>query len=128
MTRYFTVDEANALLPTLRPHAATLVRAWKRLSARQADVVAILDRAPRNDLGGPLLAAAAADIVLAQNALFAIQTLGVELKDPATCLVDFRALRDGVEVYLCWRYGEPRVAFWHPLEAGFAGRQPIDEE
>jgi len=40
-------------------------------------------------------------------------------------LVKFLAERDGREVYLCWRYDEPRVAHWHDLEAGFAGRQPL---
>ncbi|HWQ11656.1 MAG TPA: DUF2203 domain-containing protein [Roseiflexaceae bacterium] len=127
MTRYFTIDEANALLPVLRPQVAALVRAWRRLSASHAAVIAILNRAPRSDLGGPPLSDAAADIIRVQNALFAIQSHGVELKDPATGLLDFPALRDGVAVYLCWRYGEPRVAYWHPIETGFAGRRPIDD-
>jgi len=128
MARYFTVAEANALLPVLRPHVRQLIRAWERLSAGQAQVVAILERKPRVDLGGPPLSDIAAEIIRAQNAMVAIQALGVDLKDPATGLLDFPTLRNGVEVYLCWRYGEPRVEFWHPIETGFAGRQPIDEE
>jgi hypothetical protein len=128
MARYFTVAEANALLPALRPRVARLVAAWQRLSAVQEQAVAILERKPRADLGGPPLTQAAADIVSAQNAMVAIQALGVELKDPATGLIDFLALRDGVEVYLCWRHGESRVGFWHPIETGVAGRQPLEEE
>jgi hypothetical protein len=128
MARYFTVAEANALLPLLRPHVERLMRAWRRLSAVHDQVVAILERSPRVDLGGPPLSTAAIEIVRAQNAMVAIQGLGVELKDPATGLLDFLALRDGVEVYLCWRYDEPRVGFWHPTETGFAGRQPLEEE
>jgi hypothetical protein len=128
MPRYFTVSEANALLPLLQPHVQQLVGAWRRLSVAQAEVVAILERQPRDDLGGPPLSTAAADIIRAQNAMVAIQAHGVELKDPATGLLDFPTLRDGVEVYLCWRYGEPRVGFWHPTETGFAGRQPLEEE
>ena len=54
-----------------------------------------------------------------------LQQLGVELKDPFQGLLDFRAERQGREVYLCWRLGEDSVAFWHELEAGFAGRQPM---
>ena len=127
MTRYFTVAEANALLPALRPHVATMVEAWKRLSARHAHVIALLEQAPRDDRGGPLLAAAAADIVRSQNALFTIQSYGAQLKDPATGLIDFPSLRDGVPVFLSWRYGEERVQFWHP--AGSAGpRHPIEDE
>lgn len=128
MARYFTVAEANALLPVLRPHVERLIEAWRRLSAVQGQVVGILDRAPRSDRGGGVLSEAAASIIRAQNAMVAIQALGVDLKDPATGLLDFPTLRDGVEVYLCWRYGEPRVGFWHPVETGFAGRQPLEEE
>jgi hypothetical protein len=128
MARYFTVAEANALLPALRPRVARLVAAWRRLSAVQEQVVTILERKPRADLGGAPLTQAASDIVSAQNAMVAIQALGVELKDPATGLIDFPALRDGVVIYLCWRYGEPRVAFWHPVDTGFAGRQPLEED
>jgi hypothetical protein len=128
MARYFTVAEANALLPVLRPRVAQLIAAWRRLSAAQTQIVAILERRPRADLGGPPLTQAAADIVGAQNAMVAIQALGVDLKDPATGLLDFPTIRDGVEVYLCWRYGEPKVGFWHPIETGFAGRQPLEEE
>lgn len=53
--------------------------------------------------------------------------LGVELKDPLTGLLDFRARRGGHEVYLCWRLGEGAVAFWHTLDGGFAGRRPMQE-
>jgi hypothetical protein len=128
MGRYFTVAEANALLPTLRPHVARLIASWSRLSGVQQDVIALLERKPRSDLGGPPLTQAAADIICAQNAMVSIQALGVSLKDPATGLLDFPTLRNGVEVYLCWRYGESKVGFWHPIETGFAGRQPLEEE
>ena len=55
-----------------------------------------------------------------------VQELGVEVKDLTTGLVDFRALRDGQEIYLCWRVGEPRVDYWHSLEGGFGARQRLD--
>ena len=51
--------------------------------------------------------------------------LGVELKDYFTGLIDFPSLRNGRPVYLCWRMGEAEVAYWHELEAGFAGRQKL---
>jgi hypothetical protein len=60
-----------------------------------------------------------------QNALLTIQELGCELKDIDMGLVDFPALREGRVVYLCWRYGEDRLRYWHELDAGFAGRQPL---
>jgi hypothetical protein len=51
--------------------------------------------------------------------------LGVVVKDVNTGLVDFPSQRDGREVFLCWRYGEERVAYWHDLDAGVAGRQEV---
>ena len=51
--------------------------------------------------------------------------LGVELKDYYTGLIDFRHLKDGREVYLCWKLDEPEVAHWHELDAGFAGRKKL---
>jgi len=49
------------------------------------------------------------------------------LKDVDAGLVDFVGMRNGREVYLCWRYGEEEIGFWHELNAGFSGRQPVDE-
>jgi hypothetical protein len=53
--------------------------------------------------------------------------MGIHVKDLDTGLIDFSALRDGREVYLCWRVGEDDIQFWHEVEAGFAGRQSIDD-
>jgi hypothetical protein len=54
-----------------------------------------------------------------------LRGLGIELKDYFTGLVDFPAWMDGREVYLCWKLGEPEVAHWHELDAGFAGRRRL---
>ena len=56
-----------------------------------------------------------------------LRGFGCELKDPDKGLIDFPSLRDGQEIYLCWYLGEERIAFWHYLHTGFAGRQPLDE-
>ncbi len=50
---------------------------------------------------------------------------GCVLKDPERGLIDFLSLRDGHEIYLCWYLGEERINFWHYLDTGFAGRQPL---
>ena len=61
-----------------------------------------------------------------QAAVAAIDAMGIVLKDPDAGLVDFLNRRpDGREVYLCWRYGEKEVGFWHELNAGFAGRKSL---
>jgi hypothetical protein len=54
-----------------------------------------------------------------------INSWGVELKGLDEGLVDFPAERDGHTVYLCWKLGEDRIAWWHEIDAGFAGRQPL---
>lgn len=56
-----------------------------------------------------------------------MKALGVELKG-FDGLCDFPSQRDGREVYLCWRLGEPEVHYWHELHTGFAGRQPLRAE
>ena len=55
-----------------------------------------------------------------------LDAIGVVVKDLDLGLLDFPGFRDGEEVELCWQVGEAAVAYWHPLEAGFAGRKPID--
>jgi len=54
-----------------------------------------------------------------------LHQVGVELKDFEKGLLDFPAMHQGREIYLCWRSGEPSVGAWHELEAGYAGRQDI---
>jgi hypothetical protein len=58
--------------------------------------------------------------------LEAIELTGVTVKDLDIGLCDFLGLREGREVWLCWQYGEKAIRFWHDLDAGFSGRQPID--
>ena len=55
-----------------------------------------------------------------------LEESGIVLRDIDRGLVDFPALSDGREIYLCWELGEDEVAYWHELEAGFGGRQPLD--
>jgi hypothetical protein len=55
-----------------------------------------------------------------------INALGCLVKDLEQGLVDFYSLRDDEAVFLCWQFGEPAVAHWHPLDEGFGGRQPIE--
>ena len=63
-----------------------------------------------------------------KNAIEAIQETGCLVKDLDIGLVDFPTLFKGVEVYLCWKLGEPAIDYWHGVEEGFRGRKPIDKE
>jgi hypothetical protein len=122
--RYFTVEEANSLLTTLRPLVAEILDARQHIVDAQPDLWPVLQRAIGNG-GSQKAGAVLAHFETIQRNARAIEALGLELKDVNTGLVDFPARRDGREVYLCWRYDEPRVAHWHDLDTGFAGRQPL---
>ena len=130
MPRFFTVEEANLELPRLRQWLPRL-----QASRRRLDVV-------QHKLGELTLKAAANGNLLEEEVhatqreakrlteefdklIAKINDLGCEIKDIEQGLVDFPGLREGREVYLCWRLGEPEVAFWHELDAGFGGRQPL---
>ena len=119
--RLFTVQEADAeledlreRLPRLREARRTLINASRKITE---DVAA--------DGGG----IANRDWFDAQRILrddlTNLADRGILLRDPETGLIDFPSERDGVRVFLCWRLGEERVAFFHDQDTGFTGRQPL---
>jgi hypothetical protein len=57
-----------------------------------------------------------------------VRALGGEVKDLDTGLVDFPGRRGSEEILLCWKLGEKHIGFWHPVDAGFSARRPIDEQ
>lgn len=124
MARYFTLEEANALLATLRPLMREVLAARQQIVAAEPALWPVLEKALGN--GGSRKAGAMLQhFEVIQNGVRAIERLGLEVKDVNLGLVDFLAQRDGRDVYLCWRYDEPRITHWHDLDAGFAGRQPL---
>ncbi len=130
MPRLFTVQEAEALLPELTEIVQGLQERSRELQAIRRELAAAARRASGN---GHLEKGAsegsrrrAEELVAEINRLHArILALGCELKGIEEGLIDFPAERDGRTVYLCWRLGEPGIAWWHELDAGFAGRQPL---
>lgn len=120
-SRTFTVEEANGLLPDLIPLLESLRDAHEAMSAHREEV----QTSAQTNGGGPAHRAFAEASARAAGALGRIEELGVMVREPATGLVDFLGVRRGEEIYLCWRLGEPAVAWWHPLEGGFAARQPL---
>jgi hypothetical protein len=123
--RYFTVEEANAVLLILRPIVASMLAARERIVAAQPELWPVLEKAAGNG-GSDKASAVLVDFETLRRNVKAVEGLGIELKDINTGLVDFLSQRDGRDVYLCWRFDEPKVAFWHDLEAGLAGRQPLE--
>jgi len=124
--KLFTVEEANALLPAVRRIVAGIRRAHAEVAKRGAAAKRAAEGAEQ---GGGFMPGgtryAAALLQLAERA-GALEALGVQLKDFARGLIDFPSLRDGRVVLLCWQLGEgDQIEWWHEVEAGFAGRQPL---
>ena len=134
--KYFTVDEANRMLPLVRPIVTDVIRQWevvRDLEQRLTTVDRRKSAGAGSESDGPDLyeeeLAQSRGQLDAEKAslngyLEELEDLGVELKG-ADGLCDFPSLRDGREIYLCWRLGEPEVAHWHELRGGYAGRQPL---
>jgi hypothetical protein len=129
--RVFTADEANAALDELRPLAERMVEHHRALVDAQAVQTALVTRIAGNggDLSPGEVRDAAEAVAREADAIAecvrAINELGVQVKDFREGLLDFPARRGDEEVLLCWKVGEPEVAWWHGVEEGFAGRKPL---
>jgi len=124
MSHYFTPEEANALLVIIRPLVEEILEISTQISSRRPELIEVMEKA--RDNGGSRSGSQAALYFERLTELVAqVNQTGAQLKDVNSGLVDFLSMRDGREVFLCWRYGEPGVRYWHDLNAGFAGRQLI---
>jgi len=126
MTRYFTLAEADATLQLIRPWIEEAIRIRDEVIARQAEIWPVIERALGNG-GNAAISKVFFDFNRLDDLIHRIQETGAIVKDISIGLVDFPSLRQGREVYLCWKYGEERIQFWHEVQAGFAGRQPIEK-
>jgi hypothetical protein len=124
--KIFSVEEANALLPTVRRIVESIQRKHNRLLSFQAAARYAAEGAEQGG-GGMEDGPAYVNILmeLAENT-GELEQMGVQIKDYARGLIDFPSLRDGRVVLLCWQLGEgDEVEWWHDVDAGFAGRQPL---
>jgi len=127
----FTLDEAERLLPRLTDLLAEL-RARKEeyeRFGRQAGELSLKMRGNGHVMEGEAKAAQEGlerSLAAVNGLVEQVREMGCELKDIDQGLIDFRAEMDGREVYLCWKLGEERIDWWHELETGFAGRQPLE--
>jgi hypothetical protein len=121
---YFTVAEANALLPRVRAVVGELLSARQRILDAQPDLWPVLEKAIGNG-GSKKAGELVKEFRRVEDGVKALSAMGCILKDVNTGLVDFPTIRNGRQVLLCWRYDEPAIGFWHDAETGFAGRQPL---
>jgi hypothetical protein len=122
--RHFTRAEANALLPQLTALLGQLRDAKDELTDTEAHE-ALSEAAPTNG-GGEEGRQVGVAFLEVRRLLETVEQAGLVLRDIDRGLVDFPALIDGREVYLCWELGEDEVAYWHDLEGGYGGREPLD--
>lgn len=129
--RLYTREEAEALLPTLTPLLIELRDAKRAHEAGEEQVAALLVKVGGNGhrVDHERIAALKAELdqikARVRDLYGQVASTGVEVKDIEQGLIDFYAEREGRIVYLCWRLGETGIDFWHDLDAGFAGRQPL---
>jgi hypothetical protein len=127
----FSVEEAEALLPVLRDELLEMQRCKRNIDELRVELSQAAERATGNGhvQDEEALAAKrrqAESLVEEMNSrLSRINEMGVELKGVDEGLLDFPSRRDDRIVYLCWRLGEEHIGWWHEVEAGFAGRQPL---
>ena len=124
--RFFTVEEARQLLPALKKLVGRAIFLSARLRDQQ-DVVQSLADSASNNTGGPEGTAYLETLIQLENYRHQIQNTGCVVKNVEEGLVDFPHLKEGREVYLCWKHGEEDIGYWHEVDAGFAGRTPLLE-
>jgi hypothetical protein len=124
--KLFTIQEANALLPSVRVILAKIQRAHRRLTLYRDEARKAAQAAEQGGGGIEQGVAYAAVLTELTSEMTELDTLGVQLKDFERGLIDFPSLRDGRVVLLCWQLGEgDELEWWHDVDAGFAGRTPL---
>jgi hypothetical protein len=133
---YFTVDEANALVPALEVRFGKVMQLRGQLRtsydalerAGEPPTAESLERRDGPDELRKMRGRFRALLEALTEELAAVEALGVSVKDLDIGLCDFLGEREGRDVWLCWQYGEKAVAFWHEMDAGFGGRRPLVEK
>jgi hypothetical protein len=139
----FTVEQANRTLPLVRRIVEDVVREHRRWQEKILELELVASTAASAAsataaVGAERQAAAPPDerVAAIERDAMAIardidaferelEVLGIVLKDRRLGLIDFPGEIDGRRVWLCWRLGEPAIQYWHDLDAGYAGRQPL---
>jgi len=122
-SKHYSIEEARALLPLIRQWLSELDARQKQLHTLDERVAALL--AGGNDAGGEPVNQLIKTLAQCQQFLQEFRRRQIQVKDLRRGLLDFPAVRDGREVFLCWEKDEEDIEFWHDLEAGYGGRERL---
>ena len=135
MPRFFTLLEAEALLPSIEGYLRRLLLLKNEHEQASAQINVISQRimlaggmVPPRDHVLELKKQKESAARGLKETVEAIHETGCQLKDVEIGLIDFPTLYRGNEVYLCWKLGEEGISYWHPIEDGYRGRRAIDSE
>jgi len=120
--KLFTLQEANSLIPKLRPLIKKVTKVSNVLLGMQEEIKKVRSKASLGS-GSYLGQSYLNNVILLTTTIQEIESTGVLVKDYRTGLCDFPHLKDGRVIYLCWKMDEEEINYWHEIEAGFAGRQ-----
>jgi hypothetical protein len=131
----FTLEEVNAKLPELRAMVGEQLSRRATIQERLTSLGELTEEIPDDFAAqpgdAPAVSALKAELAILVAAYHrgwqAVESMGAVVKDPQVGLVDFYGRVDGKLVWLCWKYGEDEVAFYHALDEGFSGRKPIGQ-
>jgi hypothetical protein len=130
--KLFTIEQANAMLPLVRAIVKDLSQLSREFADRRERLAHLLQGRNQLHPDDPYYTELVQieeeldkDRARLQDYVSELRELGAEPKDGLEGLVDFPALVDGRQVYLCWKLGEPQIQFWHEINAGFPGRRPL---
>lgn len=121
--KHYTRDQARSLLPNLRRWLGQLADLREKVDRQEERLRGLM--AQGSDLGGSMVNAWARTLVEVNAILAEFYRREIQIKDLDRGLVDFPALIGGKEVFLCWEKDEDDIEFWHELDSGFAGREPL---
>lgn len=120
--RHFSREEANALLPQLIERLSRLRDSYAAVAGHQA-LVQSVQKHNGGDTRSTDWLGASRDV---DEQIHWLDEQGIIVRDVEQGLIDFPSEHEGRPIFLCWKLGEPSVDYWHDLETGFAGRQPLD--
>ena len=122
-SRHYTIDEARSMLPQVRKWLDQIDHLRSRIERLEKRIGMLVGEG--NDIGGGSVDQSVKHLSELKVLLREFESREILIKDIDRGLIDFPALRDGREVFLCWERGEEDIEHWHDLDTGFSGREPL---